>query len=114
MTAEQYKVLVTCAVFEPGFRGGGLIRSVAGIIDTVPDGIDVSMVTRDRDLGSSEPYPWLSGRWITEPGPGCSIWRRGSPAIWLLLWRELRSVRFDLLRVLVARGRERPVLALKP
>jgi len=57
-----FRVLATVAVFEPEFRGGGPIRSIAGIVDTVPEGVDVSLITRDRDLGSSDPYPGLSGR----------------------------------------------------
>jgi hypothetical protein len=79
MTGDQakpgdptFRVLATVGVFEPGFRGGGPIKSVARIVDTVPEGIDVSLITRDRDCAPSDLYPGLSGRWIA---PESSIYR---------------------------------------
>ena len=88
---------MTSAYFEPGFRGGGPIKSVARIIDSLSDGIDVSLITRDRDLGSSEPYPGLSGRWITRGRSRVFYLPTGRPRQWLRLVRELRAEPFDLL-----------------
>jgi glycosyltransferase involved in cell wall biosynthesis len=97
--ATPFRVLAMSAGFEPGFRGGGPIRSVAAIVDTVSDKTDLCVITRDRDLASSSPYPDLSGRWI----------RRGRSRVfyldthrfgqWLRLRRELSAIRFDLLYV---------------
>jgi glycosyltransferase involved in cell wall biosynthesis len=94
-----FRVLVFSPGFEPGFRGGGPVRSLARIVDTVPDEIDVSLVTRDRDLGSTQPYQGLSGRWV----------RRGRSRVfyldirhvqqWGRLTRQLRAGRFDLMYV---------------
>jgi glycosyltransferase involved in cell wall biosynthesis len=96
---SPFRVLATSGGFEPGFRGGGPIRSVAAIVDTVSDKIDLCVITRDRDLGSSNPYLDVSGRWI----------RRGRSRVfyldthrlgqWLRLRRELSAIRFDLLYV---------------
>jgi len=60
----ETRVLVTCPRFEPGFRGGGPVRSVSQIIDTAPSELDLVLVTRDRDLGGKEPYPELFGQWL--------------------------------------------------
>src|SRR5664280_2388716 len=92
-----FRVLATVAVFEPGFRGGGPIKSVARIVDTVPEGIDVSLITRDRDLGSSDPYPGLSGRWIDRGRSRVFYLSMSRPRQWLRLVRELRAEPFDLL-----------------
>jgi hypothetical protein len=61
---RPFRVLVTCGVFKPGSRGGGPIRSVANVVDTAPNDVDIMLVTRDRDLGSSEPYGGLSGQCV--------------------------------------------------
>lgn len=41
-----------------------LIQSVANVVDTAPNDIDIMLVTRDSDLGSSEPYGELSGQCV--------------------------------------------------
>jgi glycosyltransferase involved in cell wall biosynthesis len=92
-------VLATCGAFEPGFRGGGPVRSLAHIVDTLPAGIDLALITRDRDLGDRDPYPGLSGAWVARSGARIFYLDTGRPAQWLRLWRELRRVPFDLLYV---------------
>jgi glycosyltransferase involved in cell wall biosynthesis len=94
------RVLITCGVFEPGFRGGGPVRSVAQIVDTVPEDIEVTLVTRDRDVGRSPAYPGLSGSWVRR-SPRCRVFylNAARPGQWLRLYRELRATPFDLLYV---------------
>lgn len=99
MTGQRFRVLITCGAFEPGFRGGGPVRSVAHIADTVSDQIDITLVTRDRDLGAGEPYAGLSGRWIPRNRTRIFYLNIHAPLQWLRLWRDLRAVRFDLLYV---------------
>ena len=76
----QFRVLIWTGAFEPGFRAGGPIRSLAGIVDSLPTDIEVHVITRDRDLGSAEPYPGLSGKWV----------QRGRA---IVLYLDTRSVR---------------------
>jgi len=99
VTPTPTSVLMTCGVFEPGFRGGGMVRAVVQTVDTVPDDIDLTMVTSDRDLGSPHPYPGLSGRWSTRNRSRVFYLDVHDPRQWLRLWRDLRSTRFDLLYV---------------
>jgi glycosyltransferase involved in cell wall biosynthesis len=96
---RPFRVLATCGVFEPGFRGGGLVRAVAETVDTVSERVDLALITRDRDLGSSDPYPGLSGRWVNRNHSRVFYLDAGRPRHWLRLWRELRTARFDLLYV---------------
>jgi glycosyltransferase involved in cell wall biosynthesis len=98
-SAHPFRVLATCGFFEPGFRGGGPVRAVAQIVDTVSEHVDLTLVTRDRDLGSPGPYPGLSGRWVCRGHSRVFYLNIGNVAQWWRLWRELRSTPFDLLYV---------------
>ncbi|MGW3898727.1 glycosyltransferase family 4 protein [Micromonospora profundi] len=97
--AQPYRVLLTCDFFEPGFRAGGPVRSVAQLLDTVSPAIEVMMVTRDRDLGSTEPYPGLSGRWAHRGPARIYYLDPGRIRQWYTMLRALRSSKFDLLYV---------------
>ncbi|MET8201884.1 glycosyltransferase family 4 protein [Micromonospora taraxaci] len=111
--APPYRVLLTCNYFEPGFRAGGPVRSVAQLLDTISPAIEVTMVTRDRDLGSTQPYPGLSGQWVDRGNARIYYLDPGRPAQWYTLLKALRSTTFDLLYVnsLWARSSILPILA---
>ncbi|WP_344087292.1 glycosyltransferase [Luedemannella helvata] len=99
MTAPMRRVLMTCGVFEPGHRGGGLVPAVAGIIDTVPDDVEVHFVTLDRDLGDSRPYPGLAGRWSRRGRARVFYLTAASPSQWWRLLVELRRRPYDVVHV---------------
>lgn len=71
------------------------------------------MVTRDRDLGSAEPYPGHSGHWIDRGHARIYYLDPGRLRQWYALLKALRSTRFDLLYVnsLWARSSVLPILA---
>lgn len=92
-------MLVTSAGFEPGFRGGGPIRSVARIVDTVSTSTDLYLITKDRDLGSHTPYPGLSGRWIMRGSSRIFYLDTHRAGQWFRLRADLSTIRFDLLYV---------------
>ncbi|MFD6565557.1 glycosyltransferase family 4 protein [Micromonospora profundi] len=94
-----FRVLVTSTFFEPGFRGGGPVRSVAHILDDASPEVAPVLVTRDRDMGATEAYPGLSGRWVDRGRARVFYLSRRRPRQWYGLWRELRATRFDLLYV---------------
>jgi glycosyltransferase involved in cell wall biosynthesis len=95
----QARVLVTSAFFEPGFRGGGPVRSLAQIVDSAPNTIDITLVTQDRDLGLSEPYPRLSGTWVPRKRSQVYYLNTHSVRQWMHLAGKLRKMHFDLLYV---------------
>ncbi|GHJ09119.1 hypothetical protein TPA0907_34860 [Micromonospora humidisoli] len=95
-----YRVVATAGVFEPGFRGGGPIRSLRFILDTLPGDLDVTLITRDRDLGSSAPYPGLSGRLLRRDGRSAVFYLNPwAPRHWARLVRHVRARPVDLLYV---------------
>jgi glycosyltransferase involved in cell wall biosynthesis len=79
---RKFRVLATCRSFEPGFKGGGPIRSLAYIIDTVGERVDATLVTRDQDLGDRQAYSGLSGRWV----------RRAASSVFYLNPRSIRQL----------------------
>lgn len=93
------RVLATSDVFEPGFRGGGPVRSLALLVDTVPPEIDLTLVTRDRDVNTAEPYPGLSGTWIRRGHTDIHYLPVHDRRAWRDLWRRLRTTPFDVLYV---------------
>lgn len=97
--ANPFHVLATCEAFEPGFRGGGPVRSVANIVDTVSERVDLSLVTRDRDLDSAQAYPGLSGEWVDRGRSRIFYLDKHSIGQWLRLGCRLHAEEFDLLYV---------------
>ena len=75
------------------------MRSVARIVDTVSDAVDLRLITRDRDLGCAQPYAGLSGRWVARGASRVFYLDIRRARQWLRLVRELRAQRFDLLYV---------------
>ncbi|WFE39497.1 glycosyltransferase family 4 protein [Micromonospora sp. WMMD998] len=97
---RTYRVIATAGVFEPGFRGGGPIRSLRFILDTLPGDLDVTLITRDRDLGSPAPYPGLSGRLLRRDGRSAVFYLNpAAPRHWARLIRHVRARPVDLLYV---------------
>lgn len=97
--ADKLKVVMTCSVFEPGYRGGGPIRSVAHIVDNAPGDVDLTLIASDRDLGAESPYPGLSGRWIRRGAAKVYYLNANSVSQWYSLWKSIRQSPPDLLYV---------------
>lgn len=69
--ADPKKVFCIVDHFLPGFKGGGPIRTIANMRDLLIDSVQISIFTRDRDLGSNLPFDSIpTDTWIkTEQGP---------------------------------------------
>jgi glycosyltransferase involved in cell wall biosynthesis len=61
---HRVRILVIVPYYLPGYKGGGPIRSVAGLVSHLGDEFTFDILTSDRDFGDTEPYPDLpSGVW---------------------------------------------------
>jgi len=60
MPVKHCSVLVMTDYYVPGYRGGGPIRSLSNLIDRLGEEFNFKVVTRDRDLGESEPYATIA------------------------------------------------------
>ncbi|MEU1602599.1 glycosyltransferase [Micromonospora matsumotoense] len=69
------------------------------MLATASGAVSTTLLTRDRDLGSRAAYPGLSGTWVRRDRTKVFYLGVRHPAHWRMLWRSLRSVRFDLLYV---------------
>ena len=57
-------VLAFTGHYLPGYKGGGPIKSVANLIASTGKEVKYSLITKDRDLGDTEPYSTVrSGQW---------------------------------------------------
>lgn len=54
---RRARVLIVAGTFLPGVRGGGHIRSIASIIETLGSQFDFHLLCGDRDFGETRPYP---------------------------------------------------------
>lgn len=58
-------ILIVVGNYLPGFKAGGILRSVANIVDHLHDRFDFLVLTRDRDVGDEQPYAGLAtGEWL--------------------------------------------------
>lgn len=93
------KVLMTCGVFVPSQRGGGLVRAVARTVDTSGADIDLTLVTSDRDVGTATPYAGLSGQWVRRSAARVFYLNMASLRQWRALWPSMRAVTWDVVNV---------------
>lgn len=50
------KILIFTSLYLPGVNGGGPIRSIANLVDTLGDLYEFYIITNDKDLGEDKPY----------------------------------------------------------
>ncbi len=63
------EVLTLADHYLPGFKAGGPVRTIVGMVERLEGRHRFSIVTRDRDLGDSEPYRGIvTGAWTTVGG----------------------------------------------
>jgi|SRR5665647_49837 len=53
------KVLIFIDWFLPGYKAGGPIQSIANLVNHLGSELDISIITSNKDLGESMPYPDL-------------------------------------------------------
>ncbi len=58
--------LVFSPNYLPAFRAGGQIQDVRGILERVPSNVDITLVTRDCDLGGTPIFEELSGKSVRD------------------------------------------------
>jgi glycosyltransferase involved in cell wall biosynthesis len=59
-------VLVLTDYYLPGWKAGGVVRSLRNLVELLGDKIRFRVITGDRDFGETGPYPGIGpGRWQT-------------------------------------------------
>lgn len=58
-------ILVFVGRYLPGFRSGGPIRSISNLVECLGDELHFRVITSDRDMGDTGPYPGIErDRWV--------------------------------------------------
>lgn len=119
-------ILTFIGNYLPGFKSGGPAQSVANVVDHLGDEFRFRIVTQDRDMGDTRPYPDVTvGEW-TRIGRGLVLYRapgqqdlwqtarimRETPhdAVYLNSFFEPRFTILPLLAVLLGMSPRRPVV----
>ena len=109
-------VLALVGYYPPAFLAGGPTRSIPGIVRLLAEEFEFRVITRDRDLGSTERLPGVTpNHWIaTADGPIRYVDTRARPALGVLsairrtphavlYVNSIFSVQFGLLPLLLRR-----------
>jgi glycosyltransferase involved in cell wall biosynthesis len=58
------KILTLTDAYLPAYKYGGPVRSISAMVEQLPPSLQFWIVTRDRDLGDTEPFPGIAAdRW---------------------------------------------------
>ncbi|MGC5703641.1 glycosyltransferase family 4 protein [Pseudomonas sp. NFXW11] len=61
---KKAKILTFSGYYLPGYKGGGPVRTIENMVTQLEDDIEFWIITRDRDLGDTAPYPFIeSNKW---------------------------------------------------
>lgn len=61
---DKVKILTFSVYYLPGYKGGGPVRTIENMVSHLDQEIEFWIVTRDRDLGDTVPYPAIKrGIW---------------------------------------------------
>ena len=89
-------ILVLTGFYLPGFKAGGPIRSVAGLVAGLKGDFDFKIICGDRDLGDSRPFESEPvGRWYDYHSAKVLRLQPGSKGI-AMLFRVLRQGHYDV------------------
>lgn len=89
MLNRRPKILILIDWFDPGFKAGGPIRSAVNFAQNFNNEFDIYILTTDRDLGDTAPYPRIMQNTWTRHDAGAKVFY-ASPE-WLS-WKSIREL----------------------
>src|SRR6266542_871449 len=97
LVAVKPTVLTLAAWYLPGYKAGGLVRSLASLVEWLGEAIDFLLVARDHDFQEKAPYPGVvSGRW-QRVGSAEVLYVAERELGWRFMRRLLRTAPHDAL-----------------
>lgn len=106
-------ILTFIGFYLPGYKAGGPIRSIANMVERMGDEFDFRIVTADRDMGDTNPYPDVAIDTWNPCGKASVFYRSPGSVGWRALLASLRSVDFNLVylnSMFSASGALRPLI----
>ena len=99
LDSRRLVVLILVGHYLPGYKGGGPIKSVSAMVDSLGDEFEFKVVTSDRDLGDEKPYQQVPRNQWTRVGKADVFYLTRGPLGILRILRILRSGRYDVVYV---------------
>jgi glycosyltransferase involved in cell wall biosynthesis len=97
ITSSKPSVLVMSSFYLPGYKAGGAMRSIVGMVEALGDEFDFRIITVDRDLGDTASYPDIpQDVWVTV-GKAQVMYLSARKRSAVEIWRLLRDLQYDLL-----------------
>jgi glycosyltransferase involved in cell wall biosynthesis len=63
--SDRIRILILTGGYLPGYKAGGPIRSISSMVESLGDEFEFRILTLDRDLHETRPYPGIvSGAWM--------------------------------------------------
>lgn len=93
------KILILTGYYLPGFKAGGPIRSLSNLVEHLGESTDFHMITRDRDLGATQPYPGIQRNVCQQVGNVRVKYVSDAPLKFWQIFKALREVKPDILYV---------------
>lgn len=91
------RILVIIDHYLPGYKAGGPTRSIASMVERLGDEFEFHIITSDRDLGESHPYPGIKvGSWESV-GKAHVLYLPSSKMSFLGWYRLLKDLQYDLI-----------------
>lgn len=98
MKHPKTSVLIFTAFYLPGYKGGGPIRTIANMVNTLGNELDFSIVTLDRDLGDTAPYPSINSN-CWQPTHNALIYYMSPSGSLANIWRVIRNFHGDAIHL---------------
>jgi len=71
---SKKKLLILTDWYEPGYKAGGPIQSCRNFVAAMHEEFEISVLTTDRDLGETKPYPQILVNQWNQRSPGISVY----------------------------------------
>ncbi|MBX3256517.1 MAG: glycosyltransferase family 4 protein [Chitinophagaceae bacterium] len=91
------RILIFVDWYEPGFKGGGPIRSVANIVYNLHDRYEFFIFTSNRDLGETMPYKNITADVWTSANNACIFYASPKSLSWSAISSQIKSVAPDFI-----------------
>lgn len=94
---KRLRVLSSVGAYLPAYKYGGPVRSLANLANSLSDVIAFRIVTRDRDLGDSQPFPNVDSEQWVSVGPSQVYYLRNNGRNFSSIRRLLQETSYDVL-----------------
>ena len=91
------KILCFISHYLPGFKSGGPVKSISNLIDHLGDKFDFIIITSDRDLNDSQPYPSVKINSWTKIGRTKIFYASRAHLTFKFILKVIDTVNYDIL-----------------